>query len=455
MIRFDFSATSAELIGDQGLKLKELSSLTQAGKDAHSHLLNARATETIGFFELPRQEEMIDEVKRIAEEFEGRFKNIVNLSVGGTMPGVKAVTEALCDPLHNLFKEPRLFFWDSADTDQVAGLLARLDLEETLFIVTSKSGETPETLAGLLLTIGQLKEAQGAAYREHLIFVTDPEQGTLRALAQSEGIRCLSIQPSVGGRFSALSTAGLLPAALVGIDIEALLDGAAKMASACLERGIFSNPAYMYGAIHYLYLQRGVNVSVMMPYAKSLDSLAAWYQQLWGASLGQRLSIDGALVNRGQTAIKALGAADQYGLLQLLLEGPYDKLVNLITVKNYRQDLTIPAILSERPEFAYLGGKTLAQVSQAGYRATQSALIERQRPSITIELDKIDAETVGALVVFFEAAASFAGYLLIVEPFAEKGLEFGRKLNFAAQGRSGYVDKTSVLPKLNDLWFEV
>ncbi|OPZ60850.1 MAG: Glucose-6-phosphate isomerase [Deltaproteobacteria bacterium ADurb.Bin510] len=439
MIRFDFSGVSRDLIGEHGLSASELEALIPASNDAHSRILNGRADETIGFYELPRRHAMIDAVKAVASSFKGRFKNIVSLGIGGSSLGPKTIFSALTDPLHNIYEEPKLFFLENIDPEQMASLLKRLKPAESLFIVISKSGTTAEPAAQFMVVLKLLKESLGERYREHLIFITDPAKGVLRPMAEAEGIASLAIPPEVGGRFSVLTPVGLLPAALLGLDIDGLLAGADQMAQHCLKRELNENPAYLYGAIHYLLLTRGVNISVLMPYSSALYDLADWYRQLWAESLGKRLNLDGKTVHCGQTPVKALGATDQHSQVQLYIDGPFDKIINIIKVKNYRADVPIPRIMDEDPALGYLCDKSIAQLLKAETDGTAAALIKSGRPTVQIELDTIDAATLGALFMFFEAATAYTGFLLKIDPFDQPGVELGKQITFGLMGRAGYL----------------
>lgn len=439
MIRFDFSGISRNLIGEHGLSFSEIEALTPASNDAHSRILNGRANETIGFFELPQRSDMVAEVKAVAERFKGRFKYIVSLGIGGSSLGPKTIFSALCDPLHNIFEEPKMFFLENIDPEQMASLFKRIKPAEALFIVISKSGTTAEPAAQFMAVLKLLKDSLGDSYREHLIFITDPAKGVLRPMAEREGIAALAIPPEVGGRFSVLTPVGLLPAALLGCDIDALLDGAARMAEHCLKRDLTQNPAYLYGAIHFLMLARGKNISVLMPYSSALYDLADWYRQLWAESLGKRLNLDGQVVHCGQTPVKALGATDQHSQVQLYIEGPFDKIINIIKVKNYRADVEIPRLMDDDPALSYLCDKSIAQLLSAEASGTTAALIKSGRPTVQIELDTIDAATLGALFMFFEAATAYTGYLLLIDPFDQPGVELGKQITFGLMGRDGYT----------------
>jgi glucose-6-phosphate isomerase len=237
---------------------------------------------------------------------------------------------------------------------------------------------------------------------------------------------------------------GLFPACLLGIDIDALMHGAARMADVVLKPDVFTNPAYLFGAIHFLALLRGVNCSVLMPYSNSLLDLADWYRQLWAESSGKKLSLKNKTVFAGQTPIKALGATDQHSQVQLYVEGPFDKIVNIIEVRRYRNDVPIPNVFEDTAEMGYLAEKSIAELINAEAKGTKAALIENKRMTINISLDTIDEETLGGLFMFFEAATVFFCFLLDIDPFDQPGVELGKQITFDLMGRKGFEGKAKL-----------
>ncbi len=443
MIRFDFSGCTTEFVGNHGIAKSDLDAIQPLIKKAHDEITSRKSDGRIQFYDLPAGQDVIDQVQALADELKPRFKNVVSLGIGGSSLGPKTLFTALKDALHNLHGEPRLFFFENVDPEYMTSVFGQLDIKETLFIVISKSGTTAEPAAQFMVVLDMLKSALGADFKDNLVFVTDPERGVLRQMAKDEGVRTLDIPPAVGGRFSVMTPVGLFPAAMMDIDINAMMQGASKMADLCLNADIFKNPAYLYGAIHYLALKRGVNISVLMPYSNALYDLADWYRQIWAESLGKKNSLDGKTVHVGQTPVKALGATDQHSQVQLYMEGPYDKIVNVITVDKFRTDLPIPKIMDDVEGVAYLCEKSIGTLINAEARGTMSALMKNERMVSHISIDEINAENMGALFMFFEAATAFAGYLLNIDPFDQPGVELGKVITFGLMGREGYEEHRS------------
>jgi len=454
MIKFDFSGATRGHINEKGISPEDIDALYPALASAHNTLTEKRSSGDIMFYDLPSDKDMIADTARMASELKGRFRNIVHLGIGGSSLGPKTIFTALKGPFHNIFDQPRFFFLDNIDPEQIHDLFDHIEISETLFIVASKSGATAETASQFLIVMDMLKKVLGGAFRDHLLFITDPVNGILRKIAKEERIRSLPIPPKVGGRFSVLTPVGLFPASLMGIDIERLSSGALEMSRLVTTSDPLKNPAYLYGAIHFLAYARGVNISVLMPYSNALYDLADWYRQLWAESLGKMNSLKGKAVYTGQTPVKALGATDQHSQVQLYAQGPFDKIINVITVDNYRNNIRIPGIYPDIDEFSYLGDKDLSELINAEARGTLGALQENRHMTTRIVLERIDEETLGALFMFFEAATAFTGYLFDINPFDQPGVELGKKITFGLMGRGGFEGHAQKLRQAETLKIE-
>jgi glucose-6-phosphate isomerase len=295
-------------------------------------------------------------------------------------------------------------------------------------------------MAQFLIVADRLDRAfDGDDYRGNLIFTTDPERGALREIARGEGIKTLPVPPNVGGRFSILSPVGLLPAALVGIDIDGLLAGARAIAERCRTAELHRNPAGLFATLQFLAdTELGAPIHVMMPYSDRLDAAADWFRQLWAESLGKRVDHDGNEVFRGPTPVKALGATDQHSQTQLYMEGPFDKTITFLTIGEEPVDLEIPKLYPEVGTIAYLGGQSLGKLLDAERRATAMALARQGRMNMTIELPTLSAHTVGQLLMMLQIATVYAGALYEVDPLDQPGVELGKELTYALMGRHGY-----------------
>jgi glucose-6-phosphate isomerase len=329
---------------------------------------------------------------------------------------------------------PRLHVLDNVDPETIAALLARLRLARSLFIVTSKSGGTAETMAQFLIVHDRLVREK-LDVTKHFVFVTDPRQGALRPLADRLKVPALDIPSNIGGRFSVLTPVGTLPAALIGIDVKSLLAGAGEMAKRCDNSDLATNPAGVYAMLQWLAdTQLKKSIVVFMPYSDRLRDFAGWFVQLWAESLGKKRP-DGTSV--GSTPIAALGATDQHAQVQLFMEGPADKTVTFVAVHERDTDMKVPAAFPDVKELGYLAGHSLGELIDIEQRATAGALAKRGRPNMTIHLDRVDATHVGQLMMFLEIATAYGGQLYGIDAFDQPGVELGKQFAYALLGRPG------------------
>ncbi|MBX7116861.1 MAG: glucose-6-phosphate isomerase [Myxococcaceae bacterium] len=436
-LQLDFNLSTAEQIGGGGLQRADLEALAPVVAQAHQALTQGRREGRIAFMDLPGQTAAIDEAVALGRELGAQFENLVVLGIGGSSLGPKALYKALKHPFVSLLPASqrggaRLFFPDNSDPSTFAGLLEVLDLKRTAFAAITKSGGTAETWAQLLHVSSQL---DATARQKQIVAVTDPKVGALRAVATKEGWRTLPVPPAVGGRFSVLTPVGLLPAAAAGIDVAALLKGAANMAKRCEATTLFENPAYMLASVlHWFHTQHARPIHVLMPYVDALRETGDWFVQLWGESLGKKKGRE----HVGPTPVRAVGATDQHSLLQLLMEGPQDKVVVFVTAETPREELTIPHGFSDQPDVAYLGGHRFSKLLNTEQYATSVALAANGRPSITIRLQKLDAFAMGELMMLWEVATAFSGPLYGINPYDQPGVEAGKRYTCGLLGRPGY-----------------
>ncbi|MDR0929344.1 MAG: glucose-6-phosphate isomerase [Oscillospiraceae bacterium] len=408
---------------------------------AHERVQQARGSGMLGWMELPyNQGEVIEKIEQVAADVRARFDAFVVLGIGGSALGPIAVQQALSHMRYNeLPKEkrggPRLYIEDNIDPERMASLLDVIDPRTTCFNVITKSGATAETMSQYLIISDLLKKTVGEGWQQHIIATTDQSRGNLIQLVRAEELTAFVIPNGVGGRFSELCPVGLLAAAVCGIDIRAMLEGARLMDDICKNGDIWQNPALLEATLQYLCMtEKGLNIQVMLPYADSLRSMADWFCQLWAESLGKNVTRRGMAVNVGQTPVKALGVTDQHSQLQLYTEGPYDKVITFLQVERFRDKTDIPAGCETFPEVAFLGGKTHNQLIEAERRGTEYALCRAGRLNQTIVLPEVNANTIGQLLYFFQMATAYAGELLDIDAFNQPGVEESKLASFAVLG---------------------
>jgi glucose-6-phosphate isomerase len=439
------------LDGEHGLPRGRLAELVHRFAAVQGEVRDRRGAGEYGFYDLVNQD---DDVRRIAGFAEGlgqAHDHVLVLGIGGSALGTKALLEALRPPAWNELDDegrdffPRLTLLENVDPTTVAAALARIDPRRVLVNVVSKSGGTAETMAQYLVVRAWLDESLGPAAYRHLVFTTDPARGALRELATREGIATLTVPPAVGGRFSVLSPVGLLPAALVGIDIGGLLAGARAAVARADSDSLLENPAALYAGLHWAAdAWLGARIHVLMPYTDRLRQLAEWYRQLWAESLGKRVDRRGQAVYAGPTPVGAVGATDQHSQIQLFMEGPFDKAITFVVVDDLGVEVPIPARPDLPPDLAYLAGQSLGRLLCAEYEATSAALARMGRMSLTLRLPDLSAASIGELLMFFQLATGYAGAWYGVDPFNQPGVELGKRLTYAALGRPGYAAEPTV-----------
>lgn len=329
-------------------------------------------------------------------------------------------------------KRPRTRFYDNLDPLTLAGALSSLDLATTRFVVISKSGGTAETLSQMVATLAAIREAGlEARIPEMFLAVSDPVpaggRNALRQLCDEFGIPVLDHPPGIGGRFSALSIVGLLPAMARGLDARAVRRGARAVVAPLMDAAsIDDNPASWFapavGAAIAVGLAetRGVRVNVMMPYSDRLQRFGAWYVQLWAESLGKG--------GKGTTPIACLGPVDQHSQLQLFMDGPREHYITLVTVRSAGQGPRLPEDLATRAGLPYMAGRTVGDLVAAQAESVADALVKAGRPVRVIELERLDEYALGALLMHMMLETIFAASLLGVDAFDQPGVELAKVL---------------------------
>lgn len=459
MISIDFTNMMASAV-DNGVTDAEWNEASSAFAAVHRDVTGQRNDGVADFMNLPRNKPLLQQSIDFAGRVRGRYDDVVILGIGGSALGPIALQTALCRSGWNELSAqgragaPRLHVLDNIDPVTIVAVLDRLRLEKTLFIVTSKSGGTAETMSQFLIAHDRVTTA-GLAVSDHFVFVTDPVSGALRPLSKELSVPALDIPPGVGGRYSVLTPVGTLPSALLGIDVAHLLAGAGEMLEKCDTTELAANPAGIIGSLFYMSdMRHGRAVDVLMPYADPLRDFAAWFVQLWAESLGKH-RVDGKSV--GSTPLPALGATDQHSQVQSFMEGPANKVVAFIAVEDHGPDVIIPSAFGHVKELGYLGGHSLSELLNIEQRATAGALAKRGRANLTIHVEKIDAWHVGGLMMMLELATAYAGQMYGVNAFNQPGVELGKQFAYGLLGRPGSEAARAqwdALPKPDPRWCE-
>lgn len=377
-----------------------------------------------------------EDIKKYSKENSNRFDDIVVLGIGGSALGVTALLNSLKPINYNYLTSkkdrgnyPRLFVLDNIDPDFILPIFDIINFKKTLFIVITKSGTTTETMVQFMIVFKMMKRFLGEKnIKKNLVVVTDKEKGLLLRIADELGLVKFFIPSDVGGRFSVLSPVGLLPASLIGINIDKILEGGRLIDSQLKKKNIEEIEPYLNSLLHYIAdVKYGKKISVMMPYSNRLYSFADWYRQLWAESLGKMYNRNGKKVCVGQTPVKALGATDQHSQIQLYNEGPKDKIVTLLKVENPQNDIKIPQEFSEYPELKIYHNHSLQKILNIELEATEMAFEKYGVFNCKITFPVINEYTIGEFIYFYEIQTAFSGELYNINAYDQPGVEEGKK----------------------------
>jgi len=370
-------------------------------------------SKSIGYYNLPQQK--IDEILKFTENFDKSIENIVVLGIGGSSLGSKAIYEFL-KPIKT--PQRKLFFFESTDPLNIADTLKQLDMKKTHFLIISKSGGTVETISIFKYIYAPKPN------KDLYTFITDRDSN-LDKFAEKLGSKRFYLPENVGGRFSVLSVVGLMPLALCGVDIKALLQGAEEVQNSFFLEGSLKDPlldkAFFYANNHNNY-----NINCIFAYSETLKYFTEWYVQLWGESLGKKQR--DATCNVGLTPIGLIGPKDQHSFLQLIMEGKRDKSVTFIKLKEFEHEMYIPAVTLEHLEsLDMLNNIAFHDLINMQCDSVIEALKEKKNiPLDEIVIPAVNAKSIGALMYYYELLTSLVGELLGVNTYDQPGVEAGK-----------------------------
>lgn len=437
-VRLDYTGCLDEAVGAAGFTRDEVAAACRQAEDARRRLRESVDAGTVGFDAILDDKETVAACQREGRRLARLADTLVVGGIGGSALGALALETALRP-------RKRLVVMDNVDPEGVAAKLARLDPERTAVNVITKSGSTAETMANLLVVLAWMEKRVGPRHTRRWSATTG-KGGDLRGLADRLGIPILPVPENVGGRFSVLTAVGLVPAAFLGVDVAALLQGARDMRARCWAQPPEKSIGVLGAALlHALATKRGRSIQVLMPYADALFHLADWYRQLWAESLGKRVDRAGRVVETGQTPVVSMGATDQHSQVQLYMEGPHDKVVSFLEVERFRRDVKIPKLHGDLASLGYLGGRTLGELITAERRGTEIALSAAGRPNFTWKLPEVSAHVLGQLIYLFEFQTALAGELYGIDAFDQPGVEAGKIATYALMGRPGHEAETKRL----------
>lgn len=385
---------------------------------AYANRLNdERLGDEVGYYNLVNDSKVIiDECKKFKNN--KKFKNIILIGMGGSSCGVKALKDFLYYDTHD---DTNLFIIDNTSTSTFIEISKKIHLNDSLFIISSKTGTTIEVISIFKLIIFTFK-IKNEELNKYFIFITDHDS-KLHNLAKSFDIRCFFIPKNVGGRFSILSAIGIVPLILCGYDVDALLSGAKD----CYEDFfIHEKDEILQKAYHYC-THKNMNINVLFSYGDEFKGFNEWFIQLFAESLGKKQGFK----RIGITPIALIGARDQHSFLQLIMDGPKDKAITFLKVKNTKNINTpiIPDIsLPHLKECDFTNGIKLQDLLNTQCDATIQALKTENISIDLIELDSFDAWHFGYLIFYYELLTSACGIMLGINTYNQPGVELGKLL---------------------------
>lgn len=349
----------------------------------------------------------------------GKIKNIVLIGIGGSSLGIKAIDTLLA---HKNTSGRKLFYFENSDPLNISTTLSSLTKDESLFLVISKSGSTIETISIFKTIIKHFNLDFNTQDKERVIAITD-ELSPLSKFSDEQEIKQFNIPSNVGGRFSVLSTVGVVPLYLAGYDVKAILEGAWAFAESFFN----SNENHLLEkAAFYAINAESKPMNVLFSYANELENLTKWYIQLWGESLG-KITSEGKHV--GLTPIGLIGAVDQHSFLQLIIDGPNNKTVTFININDFENDIIIPEIsLAYLQDTDFVNGKSFGELINAQCKATKDSLEQSGIVVDSISFDKIQESNIGKIIIYYELLTSLVGSMLHVNTYNQPGVEQGKHL---------------------------
>ncbi|MBQ2773339.1 MAG: glucose-6-phosphate isomerase [Clostridia bacterium] len=397
----------------------------------------------LGWVDLPRDydKEEYARIKAAAAKIRKKCDVFIVIGIGGSYLGARAVVEFLKSPLYNNLKKdtPDIYFSGcNISASNMQELLSICEGRDVCINVISKSGTTTEPAVAFRVFRELLEKKYGKEEARERIFVTtDRARGTLKGFADKVGYETFVVPDDVGGRFSVLSAVGLLPIAVSGVDIDALMAGANGAREAYADPDITKNDCYKYAALRNILLRRGKTTEILVGYEPFMQMLAEWWKQLFGESEGK----DG----KGLFPASVIFSTDLHSLGQYIQDGMRNLFETVICVKDTSATQLIPNDPENIDGLNFLSGCDLNYVNGMAQQGTLFAHVDGGVPNLVLELADRSAYSLGYLLYFFEKACAISGYLLGVNPFDQPGVEAYKKNMFALLGKPGYEEQKAAL----------
>ena len=429
---------------NSGIEEKDILKYHEKVQEIHNNIneMTDSETEFLGWVNLPENYDKAEviRIKKAAERIKNNSDILIVIGIGGSYLGARAVIECLTSSFSNMLsKEKRgvplvLYAGNNISPNYLNELIEAIEGKDFSINVISKSGTTTEPAIEFRTFREILENKYGIEEARKRIFVTtDKEKGALKKLSDEEGYENFVIPDNVGGRYSVLTPVGLLPIAVAGIDIEKLMKGASIAREKYLDSDVKYNDCYRYAVARNILYSNGKNIEILVNYEPKMHYITEWWKQLFGESEGKE--------NKGIFPAGVDFTTDLHSMGQYIQQGERKLFETVISVNESKTDMEIRAEEDNIDGLNYLAGKSMDYVNKKAMEGTILAHVTGGCPNIKIEIDKLDEETIGHLIYFFEKACAMSGYILGINPFNQPGVEEYKKNMFRLLGKPGYEEK--------------
>lgn len=429
---------------------KQLENMSPQVELAHRqlHEKTGPGSDYLGWVDLPVEynKEEFARIKAAAKKIREDSDILLVIGIGGSYLGARAAIESLSHSFSGyLSKEKRqaplvIFCGNSLSSTYLSELFDLLEGKDVSVNIISKSGTTTEPAIAFRVFRTFMEEKYGKEGAKKRIYATtDKARGALKGLATDEGYESFVVPDDVGGRFSVLTAVGLLPIAVAGIDIDAMMQGAADARDAYMNISVMKNPCYQYAAVRNCLLRSGYSMEIMVNYEPSFHYVAEWWKQLFGESEGK----DG----RGLFPAAVDNSADLHSMGQYIQDGQRNLFETVVQIDKARCSYEIPNDAANLDGLNFLSGMDLGEVNHRALQGTVLAHVDGKVPNLIVHIPELTAHSFGQLVYFFEKACGISGYLLAVNPFDQPGVEAYKKNMFALLGKPGFEEQKAILEK--------
>ena len=414
--------------------------------EAAHHLLHDKTglgNDFVGWVDLPvnYDKEEFARIKKAAEKIKSNTDVFIVIGIGGSYLGARAAIEFLKSPNYNALSKdtPDIYFTgNSIRSTALVELLQICEGKDVTINMISKSGTTTEPAIAFRVLREMLEKKYGKeGAKERIFCTTDKAKGTLKKLATDEGYETFVVPDDVGGRYSVLTAVGLLPIAVAGCDIDALMQGAAAAREALMETDLTKNDCYKYAAIRNILYRKGKAIELLVSYEPAFTMMNEWWKQLYGESEGKD--------NKGLFPASVVFSTDLHSMGQYIQEGRRLLFETVVQIDKPKYELTIGTDPENVDGLNFLAGKTVDFVNKKAFEGTVLAHTDGKVPNIVLDIPEVSEFELGYLIYFFEKACAISGYTMCLNPFNQPGVESYKKNMFALLGKPGYEEMKEAL----------